>query len=253
MFFHLLTVAAFLAPFLAPCLAIPTGTLKPRGPSQCGQYTSISTGSYTIYANEWGASTGTGSQCSQIDGLSGTSLAWSTTWSWSNNENSVKSYTNVMSPMTSKPLSQYTSIPTTWSWSYSGTSLRANVAYDTFLGTCPNCAQAYEVMVWLGIYGGISPLSDNGYPSTPVATPTIGGTAFNLIKGHNGNVIVYSFVAKSGAATNFSGDLMAFYKYLETNWQLSSGQYLQTIQAGTEVFTGSNAKLTTTGYTIKVN
>lgn len=108
-------------------------------------------------------------------------------------------------------------------------------------------------MVWLGVYGGISPLSDNGYPSTPVATPTIGGTAFNLIKGHNGNVIVYSFVAKSGAETTYSGDLMAFYNYLETSWQLSSGQYLQTVQAGTEVFTGSGAKLTTTAYTIKVN
>ncbi|KAL8942981.1 MAG: hypothetical protein Q9216_001337 [Gyalolechia sp. 2 TL-2023] len=248
MIFHLLAVAAF----LVPCLAIPTGTLHPRGPSQCGQYTSVSTGGYTIYANQWGASTGTGSQCSQIDALSGTSLAWSTTWSWSGSENSVKSYTNVESPMTRKPLSQYTSIPTTWSWSYSGTSLRANVAYDTFLGSCPNCAQAYEVMVWLGVYGGISPLSDNGYPPTPVATPTIGGTAFNLIKGHNGNVIVYSFVAKS-TTTNFSGDLVAFYRYLQANWQLSSGQYLQTLQAGTEVFTGSGAKMTTTGYTIKVN
>ncbi|KAL8746869.1 MAG: hypothetical protein Q9190_001162 [Brigantiaea leucoxantha] len=137
--------------------------------------------------------------------------------------------------------------------SYSGTSLRANVAYDTFLGSCPSCSQAYEVMIWLGVYGGVSPLSDNGYPSTPVATPTIGGTAFNLIKGHNGNVIVYSFVAQSGAATGYSGDLLAFYKYLETSWQLSSGQYLQTIQAGTEVFTGSGAKLTTSAYTIKVN
>ncbi|KAL8953432.1 MAG: hypothetical protein Q9222_000706 [Ikaeria aurantiellina] len=242
-----------LSTFLVSCAAAPTAVLQPRVPSQCGQYSSISTGSYTIASNEWGASTGTGSQCSQIDGLSGNSLAWSTTWTWSGGTNNVKSYTNVQSPMTSKPLSQYTSIPTTWSWSYSGTSLRANVAYDTFLGTCPSCAQAYEVMVWLGVYGGISPLSDNGYPPTPVATPTIGGVPFNLIKGHNGNVIVYSFLAQSGAVTSYSGDLVAFYKYLIANWGVSSGQYLQTVQAGTEVFTGSGAKLTTTGYTIKMN
>lgn len=107
-------------------------------------------------------------------------------------------------------------------------------------------------MIWLGVFGGVSPLSDNGYPSTPVATPTIGGVAFNLIAGHNGNVVVYSFVAQS-SATSFSGDLLNFYKCLETNFKLSSGQYLQTVQAGTEVFTGSNAKLTTTEYTIKVN
>ena len=112
MFFHLLTCVSL----VACCLSAPTKVLERRGPSQCGQYTSISTGSYTVYANQWGASTGTGSQCSQIDALTGTSLAWSTTWSWSGNENSVKSYTNVESPFTRKPLSQYTSIPTSWSW-----------------------------------------------------------------------------------------------------------------------------------------
>ena len=136
--------------------------------------------------------------------------------------------------------------------SYTGTSLRANVAYDTFLGTSPTSAQAYEVMIWLGVFGGVSPLSDNGYPPTPIATSTIGGVAFNLIAGHNGNVVVYSFVAQS-SATSFNGDLLNFYKYLETNYKLSSGQYLQSIQAGTEVFTGSGAKLTTTGYTINFN
>ena len=110
----LLTLAAT----LAPSLAAPSRTLEARGPSQCAQYSSLSTGSYTLYQNQWGASTGTGSQCSQIDGLSGNSLAWSTTWSWANSPNSVKSYTNVEVPMTKKILSQYTSIPTTWAWRY---------------------------------------------------------------------------------------------------------------------------------------
>jgi len=105
-------------------------------------------------------------------------------------------------------------------------------------------------MIWLGGFGGANPLSDNGYPPIPVATPTISGTAFNLIVGHNGNTKVYSFVAQSKAANNFSGDLLNFYKYLEANEKLSSGQYLQSIQAGTEVFTGSNAKLDTTAYSI---
>ena len=107
-------------------------------------------------------------------------------------------------------------------------------------------------MIWLGDFGGANPLSDNGYPPTPVATLTIDGTPFNLIVGHNGNTKVYSFVAQSQAATNFSGDLMNFYKYLEANYQLSSAQCVQSIQAGTEVFTGSNAKLDTTAYSIQV-
>lgn len=235
---------------ISPTLAAPSKALEPRGASQCGQYSSISTGTFTISSNEWGASEGSGSQCSQINSLSGSSLGWQTTWTWANNPNNVKSYTNVESSTTScKQLSAYKTIPTTWSWSYSGSALRANVAYDTFVGTSCNSAQAYEVMIWLGVYGGVSPLSNNGYPPTPTATPTIGNTAFNLIVGTNGATTVYSFVAQTNT-TSYSGDLLAFYKYLETNEKLPATDYLQTIQAGSEVFTGSGAELLTSGYTI---
>jgi len=47
-----------------------------------------------------------------------------------------------------------------------------------------------------------------------------------------------------------------FYKYLEQNYAsngFTSNLYLQNIQAGTEVFTGSNAKLNTQAYSISVN
>ena len=137
--------------------------------------------------------------------------------------------------------------------SYTGTNIVANVAYDTFLGSSATGAQAYEVMVWLGDFGGCNPLSNNGYPPTPIATPTIGSVTWNLILGQNGNVVVYSFVAQSKDDTSFSGDLLLFYKYLETNYKLSSSEYLQSIQAGSEVFTGSNAVLTTSAYNIVVS
>ena len=107
-------------------------------------------------------------------------------------------------------------------------------------------------MVWIGYFGSDYPLSDNGYPPTPIATPTIGNTAFNLIYGHNGNVAVYSFVAQNYLTTNYNGDLLAFYKYLEANYAVSSSLYLQSIQAGTEVFHGTNMKLTTSAYSIAV-
>ena len=108
-------------------------------------------------------------------------------------------------------------------------------------------------MVWLGEFGNISPLSSNGYPPTPIATPTIDGVAFNLILGKNGAVTVYSFVAASKKAQTWSGDLMGFYNYLETQYKLSSALYLLSIQAGSEVFTGSNAVLTTSAYSITVS
>ncbi|KAI4710674.1 hypothetical protein J4E89_004263 [Alternaria sp. Ai002NY15] len=236
-------------------LAAPA-TLLPRA-AQCGQYQSQSSGPYTLYTNGWGFASGTGSQCSQIDSYSSTAgLAWSTTWSWSGTPNQVKSYTNVETGFTKKQIGSYTSMPTTWKWSYTGTDLRVNVAYDTFLGASASGTNLFEVMVWLGVYGGVSPLSANGYPFTPIATVTIGGQIFDLAYGLNGSVKVYSFVARGGRATNFSADLNLFFQYLLANYGsngFTSSLYLQVVQAGTEVFTGSNAKLTTTAYSIAIN
>ncbi|KAK6440421.1 hypothetical protein LTR95_003352 [Oleoguttula sp. CCFEE 5521] len=242
---------------------------------QCGQYQTQTLGSYTLATNGWGWSYGTGSQCAETLSLSGNTIAWDTTWTWSGGNTNVqakvgrnesdrltrhgrKSYTNVQRGFTQKQLSAYTSMPTAWNWTYTGTNLRANAAYDTFVGSSANGANLFEVMVWLGLYGGtsVSPLSANGYPFTPIATPTIGGTAFDLAYGLNGNVKVYSFVAHSRAATTYSGDFLAFYKYLATNYAsngFSLSLYLQNFQAGTEVFTGSSAKLTTTGYNVAIN
>jgi xyloglucan-specific endo-beta-1,4-glucanase len=48
---------------------------------------------------------------------------------------------------------------------------------------------------------------------------------------------VYSFVATS-EATDFSGDLLEFFTYLIDNEGFSSSQYITTLEAGTEPFTG---------------
>jgi xyloglucan-specific endo-beta-1,4-glucanase len=88
-------------------------------------------------------------------------------------------------------------------------SIQLIVAYDTFLGASPSSTNLFEVMIWLGVFGDISPLSANGYPFTPVATVTIGSTTFDLAYGLNGSVKVYSFVARGGAATDFSADLVS--------------------------------------------
>lgn len=87
--------------------------------------------------------------------------------------------------------------------------MRMIASYDTFVGASASGANTFEVMVWLGLYGTVSPLSANGYPFTPIASTTIGGVVFDLTYGLNGNVKVYSFVARSRAATNFSEDLVS--------------------------------------------
>lgn len=103
-------------------------------------------------------------------------------------------------------------------------------------------------MIWLAALGGAGPISSTG---SPIATPTIGGIAFSLYEGPNGDTTVLSFVAEE-EVTAFAGDLMAFFTYLNASQGVSDALYLQSIGAGTEPFTGSDAVLTTTGYTAEV-
>lgn len=97
-------------------------------------------------------------------------------------------------------------------------------------------------MIWLAAFGGANPISTsyNAQGAVPVATGlTIAGpsgTKWNLYKGPNGSTTVFSFVVQS-EVTDFNGDLMAFFKYLEAHQGLLSSQYIQTIGAGTEPFT----------------
>lgn len=118
-----------------------------------------------------------------------------------------------------------------------------------FLSSSATGSDQYEVMVWLAALGGAGPISSTG---SAIATPTIGSTTFSLYYGLNGSMKVYSFVASSKDDTNYSGDLKAFYTYLINSQGLSSSLYLLSIGAGTEPFTGSNAVLTTSQYTISM-
>jgi xyloglucan-specific endo-beta-1,4-glucanase len=104
-------------------------------------------------------------------------------------------------------------------------------------------------MIWLGAYGGAGPISSSG---SPVATVSLAGSSWRLYKGVNGQMTVFSFVATSTVA-NFNADLMLFVKYLTNSQGLPTSQILQSIGAGTEPFTGSNAKFTTNAYTCAVN
>lgn len=124
-----LCLLAFLTGF-TPILAAPTTSATPQAidstqvKSTCGQYTPIYSGGYTVNPNKWGEDNGSGSQCAQIDSISGNSLAWSTTWSWANNEDDVKSYANAeLTNWNCKELSNYKSIPSKWNWEYVFSSL----------------------------------------------------------------------------------------------------------------------------------
>ncbi|KAJ5861068.1 uncharacterized protein N7529_008378 [Penicillium soppii] len=225
----------------------PSKTLARRA-NFCDQWGSVTTGSYIVYNNLWGQSYDTsGTQCTGIDSLSGSTIAWHTSWSWAGTANQVKSFANVALKFTAQKLSAVNSIESTFKWSYSNTNVVADVAYDMFLSSTANGSEEYEIMVWLAALGGAGPISSTG---SPIATVTINGVSWKLYVGPNGSMTVYSFVASS-TVTSFSGDLLKFFQYLEDYQGLKSSLYLIDVQAGTEPFTGSSA-LTVSSYSAVV-
>ncbi|KAK6330354.1 hypothetical protein TWF696_003450 [Orbilia brochopaga] len=219
----------------------------------CGQWDLRDTGSWILYNNLWGSGAATsGSQCTGLDYASGNTIRWHTTWSWQGGPYNVKSYANANYKFTPKQLSALTTIPTSMTFTYANTNgMVANVAYDLFTAsTAGSSTSNYEIMIWLGAYGGAGPISSSG---STIATPTIDGVTWKLYTGPNGSMTVYSFVASNAPVTNWSGDLNNFIKYLTANQGVSKSQYLNTIQAGTEPFVGTNAKLTVTNFSVTVN
>ncbi|KAI1492826.1 family 12 glycosyl hydrolase [Biscogniauxia mediterranea] len=236
--------------FVGLTLATPTPTVDKRAETFCGQWDSRVTDVYTLYNNLWGQDNAdSGSQCTTLDGMSSGKLAWSTSWSWSGGQYNVKSYANAVVSFTKAQLSAISSIPSTWSWSYTGSDIVANVAYDLFTSSSADGDAEYEIMIWLAALGGAGPISSSG---SPIATPTINGVSWSLYNGPNGNMNVYSFVASS-QQTNFDGDLTDFISYLTSEQGLPTIQYLTSVGAGTEPFVGSDAVLTTSGYSVSVS
>jgi xyloglucan-specific endo-beta-1,4-glucanase len=105
--------------------------------------------------------------------------------------------------------------------SYSGTDVVADVSYDMFTSSMSSGSAEFEIMIWLAALGGAGPISSTG---SPIATPTIAGTTWNLYLGPNGKTTIYSFVASS-KVTSFSVDLLEFYTYLLSNEGFSTSQY----------------------------
>ncbi|CAO2652539.1 Nn.00g008220.m01.CDS01 [Neocucurbitaria sp. VM-36] len=227
-------------------LAAPTATIQKRA-DYCGQWDSAVTGTYTVYNNLWGQADATsGSQCTGVDGLSGTTLKWHTSWTWAGGAGHVKSYANVVTKISQKALSSIKSLPSTWTWSYSGSSIIANVAYDLFTSSSASGSAEYEIMIWLAALGGAGPISSTG---SPIATVTLAGTSWKLYNGKNGQMNVFSFVAAS-EVKSFKGDLVEFTSYLTSKQGMPATQILQSVGAGTEPFSGSNAKLTVSAYSL---
>lgn len=251
---------AFLVSLLPFVVAAPANELEARQSLDttvyCGQWDSTTAGQYIMYLDQWGSSSATsGSDCSQLTSLSGTTIAWTNNWTWTGGTG-VKSFTNIaLNTGLNVQLSQVTSLEASWKWSQSSTgTVVADVAFDMFTSDSSGGSNAYEIMVWMANYnaGPISATYNSSGDPVPVASSvSIGGYTWDLYSGSNGSNQVFSFLPVSGTVPSFSADLNLFFKYLTTNQGLSSTQYLTTVEAGTEATSGT-ATLTTSEYSVVI-
>ncbi|KIP09317.1 glycoside hydrolase family 12 protein [Phlebiopsis gigantea 11061_1 CR5-6] len=243
-------------------LASPTPTdLENRASidtsSHCGQWDTVTASQYELLLDLWGESGATsGSQCSNLVSLSGSTISWKTTWTWTGGSG-VKSFSNIqLNTGVNTQLSAISSMPTVWQWSQSSSgTIVADVAYDLFTSNTAGGSNTNEIMIWLANFNA-GPISytygSNGQPVPVASNLSLAGHTWNLYSGSNGANAVWSFLPTSGTITSFSGDLKTFFDYLTENEGISTSQYLVTAQAGTEPTSGS-ATLTTSAYSLAIN
>lgn len=95
-----------------------------------------------------------------------------------------------------------------------------------------------------------------GADGKPVALAkgiSIGGKTWDLYKGPNGQMTVFSFLPSNGQnIASFTGDVNEFFKYLIKSQGVAATQYLKSFGAGTEPTMGDNAVFTTSKYSVAV-
>ncbi|RSL52661.1 hypothetical protein CEP54_010804 [Fusarium duplospermum] len=244
-------VSAFLAATAVATPTTPTETIEKRDTTWCDAFGSLATSGYTVYHNNWGRGDATsGSQCTTFTSVKSNTVVWSTSWTWAGGPGKVKSYSNVALENINKKISDIKSVAARWIWRYTGTKMIANVSYDLWFAPTASSKNAYEIMIWLGAYGGALPISTPG--KGVIDRPTIAGTKWDVYKGPNGDVTVISFVASSNQG-NFQADLKEFLNYLTSKQGVPSNYVATSFQAGTEPFEGTNAVFKTSAYSLTVN
>jgi xyloglucan-specific endo-beta-1,4-glucanase len=218
---------------------------------------SITLGKYWINNNEWGASTGSGTQAIWSTCQQGDLIGWGTSWNWAGTTNKVKSYSSSVLgwqygwKLTDSGLplqiSAGNQLNCGWSFNFTQSGGSADVSYDMFLhaiqmpGT--NDTPTDEIMIWLYTANGAAPTG------TKQTTVTIDSASWDLYRGTT-TWNVFSYV-RTANATSAVVNVMDFLNDLVSRGWVQSSKYLTSVQSGTEIFTGTG-ELDTTGYYCRV-
>lgn len=219
----------------------------------------LALGKRYIFNNLWGADTGAGSQ--SVWGLErpDSQVSWGTRWDWRGREDTIKSYAAIVTGWhwgwriagTGLPLRVNAIRHARTSWEFDLLQDSAggyNVTYDMWLSDNPriqNENPSGEIMIWLNYSGVIQPIGARK------ADFAIGGTSWVLWEGPHpiSGWPVYSFV-RGESADRVSLDLADFFAAL-ASLGLDGIEYLISVQAGIEVFTGKG-RLETKSYSIDI-
>ncbi|WP_405719598.1 endo-1,4-beta-glucanase [Streptomyces sp. NBC_01537] len=238
--------------------AIDSSSNKAQAAGGCAAYESVTMGKYWINNNTWGADSGKGWSCVWDSYQSGDTIGWGTNYQWSGASSSVKSYASSVlgwhwgwkSQDTGLPVKLSAKTPVKSKWSFKvkeSTDSVYNVAYDLWLHDTANTdwqsTPKHEVMVWLNKDGGAGPLG------TKKERVKLAGAYWDLYVGDIG-WNVYSFV-RVGNTTSANLNLDDFLQALVRRKLVATTDYLSSVEAGTEVFTGK-AQLDTTAYSTDV-
>ncbi|KNZ52232.1 hypothetical protein VP01_3641g4 [Puccinia sorghi] len=193
-----------------------------------------------LYQNVWQSdkvSAGGKSQitCSKFNGAS---LSWSNTFAFPcapQDKNQVKTYANAAWAGKPIQLTAVQSFKSSWNWTLTQASpdLVMDVSYDIFLTT----------QIWPAAVGGAKP------SGTLAGVLKVGTYEFEVWQG-TVNVPVISLIPSNPQTryTGFQADLKAILLQLQA-YGLSKDEFVLSVGAGIEVFTGSG-KFDTSSYTI---
>ncbi|KAG1845731.1 glycoside hydrolase family 12 protein [Suillus subalutaceus] len=227
-----------------------------------GKWDTINAGQYSLSNDLWNEQTATwGYQQSHLTSLSGSNIAWTTTYTWEGAPNQVKSFANIqLDTGVDQQLNAISSMPTTWEWSLSDNGqVVGDVAYDLFTSYSSGGSNVNEIMIWLANVnsGPISAQYNAEGHAVPIVTNiSLEGYTWLALRTYTLDLTestkVYSYLLTSGTVESFSGDIYPFFSYLIDNNYVSSTQYLTCAQAGTEATSGS-AQFTTYAYSLAIN
>lgn len=228
----------------------------------CTPATFIDATKYWINNNLWGAGTSSGgSQCIWKTCQSGDLVGWGTSWMFNAaNPGQVKSYASIVlgwhwgwkKTDSGLPFQLSATKAVNCGWNFKaapGTDGTINVAYDLFAHTLANPGTnddpTDEIMIWLYRSNGAAPIG-------PVeqANFSLAGTTWDVHRGKNDRWNVFSYVRTQNAETSVL-NMMDFMKDLVRRGWMANTKYLTSVQAGTEVFTGTG-RLDTSGFYCRI-